>query len=59
MSTWIMGLLGGGHNDESIVRPRPLGGGVRSLRNWARHIFNIMTEFPKGHARKYSGRGTY
>jgi hypothetical protein len=33
-----------------------LGGGARSLRNWAWHIFNIMTEFPKRHARKYSDR---
>jgi hypothetical protein len=52
----MMGLLGGGHIGGSIIPLRPLGDGTRSSRNWAQHIFNIMTEFPKRHARKYSYR---
>jgi hypothetical protein len=30
------------------------GGSTRSLRNWVRHILNIMIEFPKRNTRKYS-----
>jgi hypothetical protein len=52
----MTGLIGSRRTGGSIVCPRPLGGGARSLRNWARHIFNIMTEFPKRRARKYSDR---
>jgi hypothetical protein len=52
----MIGLHGGGRTGGSIICPYPLGGGVRSSRNLARNIFNIMTEFPKRHARKYSGR---
>jgi hypothetical protein len=52
----MTGLLGVGPTGESIIHPHPLGGGVRSSKNWAQHIFNIMTEFPKRHARKYSDR---
>jgi hypothetical protein len=49
-----MGLLGGRCTSESILHSHPLGGGARSSRNWVRHIFNVMTEFPKRHAIKSS-----
>jgi hypothetical protein len=49
-----MRLLYSRRTGGSVIRPHPLAGGMRSSRNWTRHIFNKKIELSKRKARKNS-----
>jgi hypothetical protein len=48
-------LLDNRHTDGGIIRPCPLAGATRSLRNWTMNILNVWVEFYGGNIRKDYG----